>query len=219
MKMSVKEVLQKIKWMLVPYLGVLLICLLLKIIYTRETIYFTVNGINSPIGDFLAPLFTDMGDGLFVVALCLVFLLFSYRKFLLLASSFILTSLLVQIVKFIVAAPRPKLYFKDNINVSKIHFVKGVYMLISNSFPSGHTVTAFSGAVVFTYLCKNNRWGIFFLILAMLIGYSRMYLSEHFFEDVVAGSVLGVIATVIWIYWLDNKTFIHRPKWQKGLLK
>ena len=26
-----------------------------------------------------------------------------------------------------------------------------------------------------------------------MVGYSRMYLSEHFFEDVVAGSVIGVI--------------------------
>ena len=51
-----------------------------------------------------------------------------------------------------------------------------------------------------------------------MVGYSRMYLSEHFFEDVTAGSVLGVIVTVIWIYWLDNKAFIHRPKWQRGLL-
>jgi membrane-associated phospholipid phosphatase len=217
MKPNFGEVWQRVKWMAVPYLAVLLICLVIKLIYTRDTIYFTVNGINSPVGDYLAPLFTGMGNGLFVVALCLLILLFSYRKFLLLASSFILTSLLVQIVKFIVNAPRPKLYFKDTI--SKIHFVKGVDMLITHSFPSGHTVTAFSGAVVLTYLSKNNRWGIFFLILAMLIGYSRMYLSEHFFEDVVAGSVLGFTATLIWVYWLDNKTFIHRPKWQRGLLK
>jgi len=51
-----------------------------------------------------------------------------------------------------------------------------------------------------------------------MVGYSRMYLSEHFFEDVTAGSVIGVVPTVIWLYWLDNKRFIQRPKWQKGLL-
>jgi membrane-associated phospholipid phosphatase len=217
MKQNFGEAWQRVKWMAIPYLAVLLVCLLIKLIYTRETIYFIVNGINSPVGDFLAPFFTDMGNGSFVAFLCLLFLLFNYRKFLLLASSFILTTLLVQIVKYIVDAPRPKLYFKDTI--SKIHLVKGVYLLSTHSFPSGHTVTAFSGAVVLTYLSKSNRWGILFLILAMLIGYSRMYMSEHFFEDVVAGSILGFTATLLWIYWLDSKTFIHGPKWQRGLIK
>ena len=215
--MSINEVLQKIKWMLVPYLAVLLICLLIKIIYTRQTIYFTVNGIYSSVGDFLAPFATDLGNGWFAVALSLILLLFNYRKGLILATSYIVTSLLAQAVKFAVNSPRPKLYFQDQ--VSKIHFVKGVDILITHSFPSGHTVTAFSSAVVLTYLSKNSRWGMFYLLAAIMVGYSRMYLSEHFFEDVVAGSVIGAISTIIWIYWLDNKTFIHQPKWQRGLLR
>jgi membrane-associated phospholipid phosphatase len=216
MKQNISEVLHRIKWLLIPYLVILCICLVIKLIYTRETIYFTVNGVNSPLADFLAPFATDLGNGWFAVALSLLLILFSYRKFLLLASSYILTSLLAQVVKFIVDAPRPKLYFKALVN--KIHFIKGVDILITHSFPSGHTVTAFSAAVVLTYFSKNSRWGIVYLIIAILVGYSRMYLSEHFFEDVIAGSVIGVIVTVIWLYWLDNKAFLQRPKWQKGLL-
>ena len=73
-------------------------------------------------------------------------------------------------------------------------------------------------AVLFTYRSNNKAWGLVFLLIACLVGYSRMYLSEHFFEDVTAGSVLGVILTVIWLYWLDNKAFIQAPKWQRGLL-
>jgi len=33
-----------------------------------------------------------------------------------------------------------------------------------------------------------------------------------------AGSVIGFVITLAWLNWLDNKTFIHQPKWQKGLL-
>ena len=215
--MSMNEVLRRIRSFLIPYLLILCICLVLKLIYTKADIYFAVNGINSPVADFLAPFVTDLGNGWTVVALSLILMLFSYRKGLLIASSFAVTSLLgAQLVKFIVDAPRPKLYFKDQL--SRIHFVKGVDVLTTHSFPSGHTITAFTAAVVLAYLSKNSRWGILYLILAILVGYSRMYLSEHFFEDVTAGSVIGVIITVIWIYWLDNKTFIQSPKWQRGLL-
>ena len=57
------------------------------------------------------------------------------------------------------------------------------------SFPSGHTLAAFETAVsVFLY---HRRWGGVFLALAVLIGFSRLYLFVHFPTDVLAGAVLG----------------------------
>jgi membrane-associated phospholipid phosphatase len=216
MKPGLNDVLRRIRWMVVPYLVILCICLVIKLTFSREQIYFTVNGINSPLADFLAPYATDLGNGWTAVAISAILILFSYRKALILASAYAVTSILAQIVKYIFDAPRPKLYFKDQLG--RIHFVKGVEILSLHSFPSGHTVTAFSMAVIFTYWSRNKAWGPLFLLVAILVGYSRMYLSEHFFEDVTAGSVIGVIITVIWIYWLDNKSFIQKPRWQHGLL-
>jgi len=46
-----------------------------------------------------------------------------------------------------------------------------------------------------------------------------MYLSEHFFEDVTAGSALGVIMTVCWLSFIESRQFLHNPKWNRGLLK
>ncbi|MGN6639289.1 MAG: phosphatase PAP2 family protein [Mucilaginibacter sp.] len=216
MKISLSSVLRNIRWMVIPYLLVLIICLIIKILYTRPEIYFAVNSHYYNFADFIAPYVTDLGNGWTTVVIAAIMVLFSYRKALILASAYAVTSISAQIIKYIFDAPRPKLYFKDQI--SKIHFVKAVEILSYHSFPSGHTVTAFMLAVIFTYWSKNKAWGLVFLLLAIFVGYSRMYLSEHFFEDVVAGSVVGVILTVIWLYWLDNKAFIHRPKWQKGLL-
>jgi membrane-associated phospholipid phosphatase len=216
MKTSLNEVFRRIKWLIIPYLLILCICLIIKLAWPRETIYFTVNGINNPIGDFLAPFVTDLGNGWTAIALSIILLLFSYRKAFILATAYAVTSITAQIIKYIFAAPRPKLYFKDQL--THIHFVKGVDILSANSFPSGHTVTAFSAAVVFTYWSKNKVWGLIFLLIAVMVGYSRMYLSEHFFEDVIAGSIIGVFLTVTWLYWLDNKAFIQRTKWQRGLL-
>jgi membrane-associated phospholipid phosphatase len=209
-------VLRRIKWLLIPYLLILCICLVIKLAFSRETIYFTVNGLNSPIADFLAPFVTDLGNGWFAVIIAAVLTLFSYRKAFIVVTSWGITAIVAQILKFIFDAPRPKLYFKEELK--RIHFVKAIDILSFHSFPSGHTVTAFSLAVLFTYWSKNKGWGPLFLLYAVMVGYSRMYLSEHFFEDVTAGSVIGMVVTVIWLYWLDNKKFIQRPKWQKGLL-
>lgn len=214
--MGMNEVLRRMRSFLIPYLLILCICLVIKLIYTKPEIYYTVNGLNSPLADFLAPFVTDLGNGWMAIAIAAVLTLFSYRKALIVASSYAVTSITAQVLKYIFDAPRPKLYFKEEL--SKIHFVKAVEILSLHSFPSGHTVSAFTLGVIFTYWSKNKAWGPLFLLIAVMVGYSRMYLSEHFFEDVAAGSVIGVIVTVIWLYWLDNKAFINHPKWQKGLL-
>lgn len=216
MKRNINEVLRSINWLLIPYLVILCICLIIKLVFTREVIYFTVNGLNSPLADFLAPFATDLGNGWTAVIISAILALFNYHKAFILVTAWGVTSIGAQILKFIFDAPRPMLYFKDQLD--RIHFVRGVDMLRVHSFPSGHTVTAFTMAVIFTYWGKNKAWGPVFLLIAVIVGYSRMYLSEHFFEDVTAGSVTGTILTVIWLYWLDNKAFLQSPKWQKGLL-
>jgi membrane-associated phospholipid phosphatase len=217
MNIGIKDVLYQIRLFFIPYLAVLCVCLAIKLNFSREAIYFAVNSRNFPLADTLAPYFTDMGNGVTVIVLSAILLLYNYRAAFLMFTSWAVTSILAQIVKFIFDAPRPKLYFKDQLN--RIHFVKGVDMLSLHSFPSGHTTTAFSAALVILYLTKNKKWAPMLLLLAILIGYSRMYLSEHFFEDVVAGSVIGVIGTVFWLGFIDSRAFLHADKWSSGLLK
>jgi membrane-associated phospholipid phosphatase len=50
------------------------------------------------------------------------------------------------------------------------------------------------------------------LITALLVGYSRLYLSQHFAIDVVVGSAIGTVSAMLSYYW-----FINMPK--KGLDK
>jgi membrane-associated phospholipid phosphatase len=217
MKTGITGILRNIALFFIPYLIVLCVCLLIKLNYSRETIFFTVNGIHNAVFDKAAIFFTALGDGWTTIGLSVILLLFSYRKAFLLITSYATSSIVAQILKHIFDAPRPKAYFTDK--VTDIYFVKGVDIYTAHSFPSGHTVTAFSGAVLFAYLFKNKKWGPLLLIIAMLIGYSRMYLTEHFFEDVMAGSVIGVFVTLIWLYFIENKPFIHSEKWKKGLIK
>nr|WP_330398747.1 phosphatase PAP2 family protein [Lacrimispora celerecrescens] len=74
-----------------------------------------------------------------------------------------------------------------------------VPLLIHNprdySFPSGHTLASFEGAVsIWLY---HRKWGTAALILAALIGFSRMYLFVHFPTDVLGGLILGVLIALL----------------------
>jgi len=57
------------------------------------------------------------------------------------------------------------------------------------SFPSGHTMTAFSIAMVVSYFYPTLQWPLYFL--AVSIGLSRIVLGMHFLSDVLAGAILG----------------------------
>ena len=61
--------------------------------------------------------------------------------------------------------------------------------LSDHSFPSGHTAAAFAAAFAL-FLC-HKRAGSAALILAVLMGFSRLYLFVHFPSDVIAGALLG----------------------------
>jgi membrane-associated phospholipid phosphatase len=216
MNAGLKDVLQRIRPFFVLYLILLSCCLLIKLIFAKDEIYFAVNTRHTDFLDSIEPYITDLGNGWTIVALAALAALFNYRVAFLLITTFVITSLSVQIVKFIFDAPRPKLYFKDEI--SKLHFVKGVNILSHNSFPSGHTLTAFATGVLITYLVKNKGWSVLLILYGVMVGFSRIYLSEHFFEDVVAGSVLGVFLTIFWLRFIDSKKFLNMPGWRKGLL-
>ncbi len=63
------------------------------------------------------------------------------------------------------------------------------------SFPSGHTTASFSVVGVVLLRCSPITF-LFVLILASLIGFSRIYLRVHYLTDVVAGMLLGFLCGV-----------------------
>ena len=65
----------------------------------------------------------------------------------------------------------------------------------SYSFPSTHAAWAF--AAVTSVFLHHKKAGIAVLMLAALIGFSRLYLFVHFPSDVLGGIVLGVLAALI----------------------
>jgi len=74
----------------------------------------------------------------------------------------------------------------------------------NNSFPSGHTTAAFSGAM-FIQKKYGYKYGIPSLLMASFVGYSRVYADKHFWEDVVAGASIGILGNLIFTKNYNNR--------------
>ncbi len=75
---------------------------------------------------------------------------------------------------------------------------EGIELLVKNptdfSFPSGHTMVSFIAATIL--LMYNRKWGYIALPVAILMGFSRLYLYVHFPTDVLAGALLGIFVGI-----------------------
>lgn len=213
---NMKSAIHRLRFFLIPYSVLFAIAITIKIIFTREEIYFFINGLHFPAGDVIFRYATEMGGGTTAASLVLILLFVKYRYSILLASSYLLTSLINFPLKYMVGAPRPKLYFTDS--PKTIYWVPDVEILSNHfSFPSGHTVCAFTTAVVLTFISPRRWYGCIYFLLAVMVAYSRMYLSQHFFEDVTAGSFEAVVVVTCWLTWFNNRAFFRHPGWDGAL--
>ena len=86
-----------------------------------------------------------------------------------------------------------------------------------NSFPSGHTATAFAGAEFLwqEYKDVSILYGISGYIIATGTGAFRIYNDRHWLTDVLAGAGIGILSTKIayWINpWIQEKIFKSKEK-------
>jgi membrane-associated phospholipid phosphatase len=78
------------------------------------------------------------------------------------------------------------------------------------SFPSGHTTSVFALATMLALLEKNKRTNVVYLLVAVAVGYSRIYLGQHFLNDVLMGSTIGMLTSLV-IYWLLGEKLQSLP--------
>lgn len=64
------------------------------------------------------------------------------------------------------------------------------------SFPSDHATATFAIAAVFL-MHGVRRLGFAFLVAALLVAVSRVYVGIHYFSDVLGGALTGVLAALL----------------------
>lgn len=153
--------------------------------------------------------YTIAGDGLISLGAAIFLVILKKRKeALTLLIAYISSGLFAQLLKNLFSQPRPNLYFKQSV-IHYNHFVNGVTLYNTNSFPSGHTTSAFAMATVIALFVNNKGINLLALFLAALVGYSRVYLAQHFLSDVLAGAFTGILFGMLSYYFLWQRDVIN----------
>lgn len=142
---------------------------------------------------------TFLGDGVFTLIVFVIFLLRrQWSQATQIIAAFLISGLLAQVLKNLFSMPRPKTFFHPG---EYPYFIDKVTRIGFASFPSGHTTSIFALATLLAFFARDRRARVAYLLGAMLVGYSRIYLGQHFLGDVLMGSCIGT-ATAILIHWL-----------------
>jgi membrane-associated phospholipid phosphatase len=203
------ELLRKTKVFSVPFFILVGGSSLLLIFFDKIEIALWINSHNSKFLDFFFQYLTHIGDGITALIISLLFLLFNIRKGSILLIGYLLSGLIIQMLKIFVFPDilRPILLIE---NSPAIHLVEGVKIWGSQSFPSGHTGTAFALFFCLVAYTDKTRLHILGLITAVLIAYSRLYLFQHFLPDVVAGAVIGTFTSLFLLLLFEKYKIFNR---------
>ncbi len=161
---------------------------------------------------------THLADGLVPLLLALLLLFFrDLRSFMMMAVSATLSGIVLQLLKRQVFGNmhRPGMFRKG---LDGMPWVDGIDLNMHFSFPSGHSTVAFSMCLALAVIFGKPKWAAMLALVSVLLAYSRIYLSQHFVQDTLAGAALGSFITVLvflWLYrsafakktWLDKRVF------------
>ena len=151
-----------------------------------------INGFRSDFLDTFFKYYTFAADGMMWVPF-LFFIFFIKKEYLIpVIIAIIISTIIAQLMKRVIFPNelRPFSLVAENIQV---YFVEGVKTNQFHSFPSGHTTQAFTMALLLAHMINKKSWSIILPLLALLAGYSRVYLAQHFVVDVLAGMIIAIL--------------------------
>lgn len=183
---------------LTTYFIVVIIGIILLSLDQKIPLQIKTNNLASDSLDSIFLLITKLAEGWVTVPILIYFLIKDWKKALFIGICYAVTAIIAALLKNYTFGYNHRPFATTALNtIETYHWIKDYKMPTSLSFPSGHTTTAFSFAIVLSLLNKNKSWSFIFIFIACLIGFSRTILSFHFLLDVVAGAIIGGITSFI----------------------
>jgi membrane-associated phospholipid phosphatase len=196
---SLKAILASNRYYFYCYLFFFLVGLVYLLAVGKATSFIELNPYHRTALDTFFIWVTFLGDGLFAGIICLIFLVLRrWSQAFQLIAAFVVSALVAQTMKNLFSMPRPRQFFHAG---QYSYFIDGVTHIGFASFPSGHSTSVFALATLLAIFDSNPKGNILYLLAAVAVGYSRIYLGQHFLGDVLVGSVIGVV-TAVGIHWL-----------------
>jgi membrane-associated phospholipid phosphatase len=173
--------------------------------------FFIFSKNRTPFGDAFFRNWTHLGEEVPFIVLTIFFFIIGEKAW---AWQFIVGGFVVLGVslglKELFSVPRPAVILEEMGYLADINLVQGVDILRgSTSFPSGHTAGAFCVWSLLAFRCAGNQLPqILCLLTAFLVGVSRVYLIQHFPEDALFGSAIGLAVAVAVHHYMKEKEVV-----------
>ncbi len=204
--MPLAELWKKNRVFFIAFFLLAIVAILILVIYTKREGFYLLNNYHSHSLTQLFIYLTYLGDGAFVIMLGLVLIFFKRRREgIVILASYLMSGGVAQLIKEVVVEARPGIVFQ---NSGYPYLIDEVTLHNMHAFPSGHSASAFALAATLAFCIKNKWYSLIFLALAALVGYSRIYLAQHFMQDVFAGAVIGMMSAIICLLLYED----HRPR-------
>lgn len=210
-----KQFIIRNRYFLFPQLLFLIIAGILLIVYPKVELHIFINKLHTSWLDSFFRFVTNLGLGYIYIPVILVLLNKKVKWSLVYLHAVLYSNLILLFFKQVLLenSYRPSWYFYLYENY-QLHLVDGVQLHQLNSFPSGHTTTAFTVFFTLAILCRTDLAKLMLFGYAFLTAFSRVYLSQHFLVDIFAGSILGT-GIVFLSYFIVTS---HEKAWMRIIL-
>lgn len=160
---------------------------------------------HNPVLDFLFSTITKTVETIGIIIFFLFYLFINLKLFWYNGINMLLILIVVQSLKRLVFDTM----LRPGAVLAELAATGNNELLSLYSFPSGHTAAAFSLMVMPLFFYPNKIWlQLSVFSLALSVGISRIYLGQHFLQDVIAGADIGVAVTVFSYFLLSKYNFL-----------
>jgi membrane-associated phospholipid phosphatase len=155
-----------------------------------------LNAYHAPLLDNLFLFITLLGEYVGVLGVLVVLFIWgkSYIPIYIITISF--TLMVSQGLKHFVFSKEHRPYYV----YQELKSVDGLERHKNNSFPSGHTSSAFAICTILAVALPQKRVQLLAALLANAVAISRVYLGQHYLNDVVVGAIIGLFVATVTIY-------------------
>lgn len=165
-----------------------------------------INSFNSPLADLFFKIISS-GAEIAIPVSFLGYLVWKKKAFVKpYVISYIMSTMIIQFLKLLVFkdALRPLAYFKGQSR--SWHIVQDLLISEYNSMPSGHTSAAWLMCFWMSVVFESRMFTLLLILYASLVGYSRVYLFQHFPIDTALGAFVGTgISFLVYFFMFQNR--------------
>lgn len=192
-----------------------LVALAFLIRFDKGTIHLAMDAWHQGTSPSFFKYWTHLGDGIAVVLAVVILLILRKSGAMVLSTALAGVSVLIIIgvLKNVVfpEVNRPWGFFEEG----ALRVIPGLEQHENQSFPSGHTTAAFALYAILAFWINRREVSVILFLVALSVGYSRIYLNQHFLIDVFVGSLLGT--SIAWLnYYLFSSS--RHPRLRSKLM-